>query len=262
MKRLFSFLVIVLLSCTMSFGVIVAENWDIPCNVAEANDFHINGKLESLNGYCPTLNQHWEYDKSGSTNWKLDNFSIKHWAGDTWEFNADFTTDGTVENGDVVHFGLKFNVDNCNTQLVSRAYWTLDGNKVGDFVLLFGFKVFMNASSLRNIARFQNDLETTIPITIRQLEFAVSDQEVPLADMYETGLGNPGSPAGNPIYSDLNWVSAPQQTITLEQGQHVDFDLENIGINLQPGQFLLFRAYNAERNAAIFGQHEEPVSAQ
>jgi len=262
MKRLFSFLAIVLLSCTMSFGVVVAGNWDVTCTVANANDFHINGKVESKNGYCPSLLQHWEYDKSGNTNWKLESFSISVWSGDMWQFNANFSTNGTVSNGDIIHFGLKFNVDNCNAQLITRAFWTLNGSPVGSPVPLYGFNIFIDTQTARNIARFQNDLDTATTITIRQLEFAVSNDEVPLEDMFETGIGNPGLPAGDPAYDDLEWIAAPQQTITLEQGQHIDFDLENIGIDLQPGQFLLFRAYNAERNAAIFGQHEEPVSAQ
>jgi hypothetical protein len=116
-------------------------------------------------------------------------------------------------------------------------------------------EIFWDTQTQQTVARFENNVIDRGPVAIAQLEFAVTNEQVPLEDMFETGLGNPGK-VGNPAYNELTWVRFPE-TIIIEEGKSFDVVLEDIGITLLPGQFLQFRAFNNQD--VVFGQHQQPV---
>ena len=156
-----------------------------------------------------------------------------------WHAHVDFKTTpgGFAHPGDLVHFGIEFNVQGFGFLRVINAYWTRNGVNVGP-AWLMGFHVWVRAglASSGSVVTLFNDSQE--PFVVEQLEFAVTTFQVPLEDMFYTGLGAPGEPGK---YPEVKWTT-PGAPIQIGPGQSVDIDLSELGVTIPPDSFLQFRA--------------------
>ncbi len=239
-----------------TYPVVVVGNWHVKFNGEKANDFHISGMVQSLFNYMPKLDNHFAFDVTGGTTWHMNGYSIKQdpTYPKNWYFTADFKTDGVITSGDIVHFGLKFITNYCNYARIISAYWTYDGEPV-ERVYLPGFNIYRNNGFL--FGQFFNNIPGP-DIVMMNLQFAVSDIEIPLEDMITDGLGDPNGQGTNDKYAKIQWIPYPKEVITFNDlGESVAINLEEIDIKLEPNQFLLFRATDKE-GIPWWGQHQEP----
>ncbi len=235
------------------YPVVVAGNWHVKFTGEKANDFHISGMIQSRYNYMPKLVNHVVFDVYGETSWYMSGYSIKQDSTlpNNWYFTADFKTNGVITSGDIVHFGLKFVTNYCNYARIISAYWTYNGEPV-EKVNLPGFNIYRNNGILFG-AFFNNIPDPKIVMT--NLQFAVSDIEIPLEDMITDGLGNPNGLVTNNEYAKIEWTTYPRDVVI--DSESAAISLSELGIKLEANQFLLFRATDNE-GIPWWGQHQEP----
>lgn len=241
--------VLLLVTPLMLTAIVVGLNDDVHFDYrGKANDFHIEGTVQSRGGGLPIVTNIIIFGDPGTGNWHVTQCSLIWLGQDTWKFIMHFKTDGYITFCQWIHFGIKFDVKAKNIIAKLQGWWTLDGKPIPHKqqgqrgqkaqVAVTGFEVFKTKSG--KVFRLTND--TNIPIDVTALEFAVSDKEIPLKDMFITGLGRPGKKE-SPKYPRLKWINAVKflKTPMVEQGKAFEIPLEKLGISLKKGQFLLIR---------------------
>lgn len=263
------FLLIIVTASLLAFDnpVVVGINWHgyyKPATKQKANDFHIYGIIQSAKKVKPKLDQHDQYVVWPNKNvpyWYLEEYSIEKVSGrnNNWFFTAHFKTDGYINPGTMMHFGMLWITNYCNVIVVNAAYFTRDGINVGS-VPLSSFFIFRRGGN--NVIILPNTNQ--MPIIQRDLEFAIIREPIPLAMMNTEGLGNPGE-RGSKEFARIQWRRAhrlaAQDQIKIPAGGQAEFMLEEIiDKNMEPGQILLFRGNMVMDNGMVipwWGQHEE-----
>ncbi len=245
--------------------VAVKGNWNIiytnPDPRQPANDFHICGVIQSLNNVQPILHNYWAF--GGGAPWYLEEFTIDKVPNHAknWYFTAHFQTDSSILPGTLMHFGLHFITNYCNKAVVNCAYWTFFKEAVGRMPVI-GFHIYWQGGT--RAALINN---AGVSATLSTIEVAVSNQEIPLEDMFTPGLGNPGEKSSNQKYANLGWknldnlLGAKDGQIQIDSDKPLDFDLTKMtGIKLKDGQFMLIRGYTIFQGKKIawWIQHEDP----
>ncbi|HLP45022.1 MAG TPA: hypothetical protein VK469_03710 [Candidatus Kapabacteria bacterium] len=241
MKRFLVFLLVFMCCLPFVYGRqrTVMANWHAALTCAQANDFHINMDLLSNNNRIPYLYNQWTHDLSGATTWYMNGIAINQDGANPiiWHGSLDFKTanGGLIFAGDIIHFGVSFRLEDFSQIRPRLAWWTLNGAFVCP-ARLIGFHIWPRFP-FWEIATLYNDTEEVA--VLQQLEFAVTPFEVPLEEMFSTGLGDPGKP-GN--YSQINWKQI-NEPITIGPGKSVDIDLGAYGILPKTDEYIQFRAY-------------------
>ena len=220
--------------------IVVAINDDVHFDYnAEANDFHIEGSIRCASTGPPVVTDRLVFGDPGTGNWSVAGMTLTPLGGEDWWFTIDFVTDGYITFCQWIHFGIEFEVFAYNVIADLRGWWTLDGQPVGGPMPITGFW----ADDLGEIRpgdqtlRIMNDTE--IPIVVGALQIAISEQRIPLPDLFIHGLGRPGEPS--PSYPDLEWIDAPDLPGEIPPDSFFDVFLEIPGIEIPPGAFLLVR---------------------
>jgi len=237
----------------MSQALVVGLNDDVHFDYRDmqADDFHIEGTIYSAGGIAPKVTDILVFGDPGTGTWQVDSYCLMPIGPDQWKFTAHFSTNGIIVYCQWIHFGIKFDVDAFNVIADLQGWWTLGGAPLMDQgtvqsieeentdmykqVAITGFDVF--GSGMDKKLKITNS--TNLPITIEQLELAISNDEVPLIDMFSTGLGRPGEPS--PMFPILLWDKAPGFPTTLQPQAEIVIPLANMGITMIPGQFLQIR---------------------
>jgi hypothetical protein len=262
-KRVFMVIFCMVLCLSFIYGQslrYVKANWDSPFSEpypGKANDFHVKGKVRSANNVKPDMSRYWSFDHvdadEGGTKWYMNGDSIRQDPEDPeyWNFELDFKTEeGYVSDGATVHFGVEYLADQYNHIEIEEAYYTKDGEWVADAMLMsfnvverpFDGAVLTISNQLNRVAIWE------------QMEVAVTDINVPLQDMFYTGIGGPGTTAKNSLYSEIKWVKIPEP-VKVAPKSHIEFKLADLGLSIKTGQFLLVRAIDAQTGAAQWVQH-------
>jgi len=214
-----------------------------------ANDFHVEGIVHSAGGSPPIVGDILVFGDPGTGNWTVSGYHLVQINPEEWRFTADFVTDGFISFCQWIHFGIFFYVDGRNIIADFHGWWTLDGQPVGSGgVPVTGFwaddlgQIRPGAQTLR----IMND--SGLSLTLPGIEMAVYSIEVPLEDLFITGLGRLGQPS--PLYPELEWVAAPGFPRVMETNSFFDVALEQIGIFIPPGGFLLIRGQQLMAGAA------------
>jgi hypothetical protein len=195
--------------------------------------------LTSGNNIIPLYTSNWIHDLSGATTWYMNGLSISQDATnmDLWHSSVDFRTanGGLIYAGDIVHFGVSFRLENSITLRPRLAWWTLDGVFVCP-ARLIGFHSWEPFPAYPVITIYNDTAEQ---INLAQLEFAVTAIEIPLADMYTIGLGDPGKPGQ---YPEIKWTPI-NDPIKIDPGKSIDIDLKAIGIIAKENEHVQCRTY-------------------
>jgi hypothetical protein len=247
-KQFFMLLMVMLMVPAMLSAIVVGLNDDVHFNYnGEANDFHIEGIIHSAGGVTPLVTSIMVFGDPGTGNWQVSGYSLVNIGPEDWYFKLDFKTDGFITYCQWIHFGIKFDVKAKNIIARLKGWWTLDGNPIFKSadqyqqVAVTGFEVAEDEGG--KFFKIMND--TDIPVEVKQAELVVTNYEVPLIDMYTTGLGRPGEIS--PKYPQLTWKDINQYLPSVfEPGQHFKIYLSQVGIYLQPGQFLQVRGEQVE----------------
>jgi hypothetical protein len=283
MRKLKLFLALTLLVVPMIVGaqVIVGMNVDVIVqdpSQAPANDFHVTGTVQSAGAVIPMVDQVWVFAPPAPPNsmnsaWLVTGYTVVQDPvnPDLFHFTVDYAVDqmatpGAVLNpGDLLHFGIIMRVNTCNVMVNVNGYFTFNGARMGLPVPLTGFVVIDPAQPVEEgMVQIHNNSE--VPVEVTTLELCVLSEPVPLEDMFSTGLGDPGT-GPSPGYPAADWEDVPHFMMPpLQPGEFFEIPLASVGINLQPGQFLLMRGYQKEEGiatnskipAAFWNQHEEP----
>ncbi len=157
--------------------ITVAANWDIVNNTGQlANDFHIDAYSDSNLTFVSSINGAFGSFSNGQSGF---NPLVK---------NYDWS-DGNVAAGAATHIGLELLQQTWNNINIQQAYWTKDGNKIGGFVPLPGFKVVPAGGDGPAIVTMSN--ESATGIYIGNASYSVGGTETPLGSMMfnPAGLG-------------------------------------------------------------------------
>jgi hypothetical protein len=285
MKKITLLMVIALMAISMlaSAGVIVGMNAHVYVNTpgqSPANDFHVQGTVRSAGAVFPILSSVWVAAHPNGGIWQVTGTSIVQDTVDPELFHVtlDYAVDQIATPGAVLsynpanpewlHFGAIYTVNTCNVMVNMNGWFTLWGNRIGQGVPLTGFVVVDPAQPLEEgVVEIHNNSE--VPVEVTTLELCVLSEPVPLEDMFSTGLGLPGQNGTGGYPPATAWEEVPHDLLPiLQPGQFFSIPLGDtrIGINLQPGQFLLMRGYQKEEGVAtnlkvpapFWNQHEEP----
>ncbi|HLP47673.1 MAG TPA: hypothetical protein VK186_23995 [Candidatus Deferrimicrobium sp.] len=241
MKRLFLLgVMILMLFPLMSNALVVGLNDDVHFDYRNmmANDFHIEGVIYSVGPITPTVTNILIFGDPGTGNWVVSQYCLIPDGPGRWKFYADFKTDGYINFCQWIHFGIMFNVQAKNIIADLIGWWTLDGMalqaETNQFkqVSITGFDVY--GTGPEKMYKITNN--TNIPIVVEAVELAVSNQAVPLENMFTTGLGRVNEPS--PMYPNLVWKDVPGLPIMLQPGTFFEVRLIDMGIMMLPGQFL------------------------
>jgi hypothetical protein len=238
MKRLLMFgVIILLLFPLMSNALVVGLNDDVHFDYQGrmANDFHIEGIIHSVPGITPTVTSILVFGDPGTGNWTVSQYSLIAVGPGVWKFVAHFKTDGYIAFCQWIHFGIKFNVQAKNIIADLKGWWTLDGmalqEEISNFmqVPVTGFEFY--GIGFDKMYKITNS--TNIPIVVKEVEIAVSNQEIPLEDMFVDGIGVVNKPS--PKYPNLIWKDVPGLPIVLQPGQFFETRLIDMGISMVTG---------------------------
>jgi len=244
MKRLFLFSVMILmLFPLMSNALVVGVNADVHFDYDGliANDFHIEGTVYSGSGIVPTVTKIIVFGDPGTGNWVVSQYCLIPDGPNRWKFYADFKTDGYIVWCQWIHFGIMFDVDAYNVIADLIGWWTLDGmallEEPGQYkqAPITGFNVF--GEGPQKIYRITNN--TNMPVVIKAVDMAVTNEPVPLEGMFTTGLGRVGEQS--PMYPYLVWKRVPGLPMILHPGQIFEVPLIQMGIIMEPGTHLQIR---------------------
>lgn len=208
-----------------------------------ANDFHIEGIIYSGGGIAPTVTNIMVFGDPGTGVWVVDQYCLIPIGFNQWKFIAHFKTNGYIKFCQWIHFGIKFNVNAYNVIADLQGWWTLDGAPITSLqaeetykqVAVTGFDVYGTGED--KMLKITNS--TNLPVVVNQLELTVSNEEIPLGDMFSTGLGRPGQQS--PKYPYLIWKPVHGLPEMLQPGQSFEIRLIDFGIFMMPGQFLQMR---------------------
>ncbi len=247
-------LLVVFTSFAMSVPLVVTMNEDVHFDYPgmKANDFHIEGIVKSGNDYEPRITNIVIFGSGGI--WKCVHYEftrIDFW-GDEWQFKMDFVLEPGMfitECADL-HFGVDFLVDGHNIVFDLVGWWTWDGGPpipIDGGAALGTLQEYPGGEYLQAAVtgfEVEGDMlrvfnNTELSIELRDYEVAISNEPIPLEDMFVTGLGRPGEPS--PEYPWLVWEDALMEPTVLGPGQQFEVALSSLGIFLQPGQFLVMR---------------------
>ncbi len=222
-------------------GCIVALNDDVHFDYeGSANDFHIEGSIYSSNGFAPTLNNVIIFGDPGTGNWSVSGSGLTPLGGDHWQFYIHFVTDGYISYCQWIHFGFQFEVSRYNAITDFKGWWTLDGQPLRNGeVAVTGFNVDDYGDIRPGLQTLRIMNNTSINIQYVSLEIALSTSMIPLEDMFITGLGRPREVS--PMYPTLEWIPVPNVPSLMMPDSFFDVFLEDFGIQIPPGQFLLMR---------------------
>lgn len=255
------------------------------CKGLKANDFHVEGIVQSIpGGPPPVVKDIWLYSDGESGTWEVvpGSPTLVEDPPDSglWLFTLDMKikeNDTYIYYCSFIHFGIMFDVQSY-IQIIDdfHGWWTLDGEEVVCPVPLSGFGV----DDENQIVTIYNDSDSTIEIIA--LEIAVVENQVPLIDMDRDGLGLPVIPSPTPTssstpdptssptptpavteppksiisvldylrepdpimaseYSQIDWKVVENLPVTLEPDSTLEVDLEDLEIQLSPGQCILIR---------------------
>jgi hypothetical protein len=296
MKKLFLCMAaIIALSMMSNAKVIVGMNVDIFCDdptitsLNAANDFHVQGTVKSSGGVVPMITQIWQMGDPRTGTWTMTRYTMTRDTIDPqlFHFTVDFKTTGWIYFDPInpmwLHFGIIIEVNTCNVMVDVKGYWTRNGVKIGAMVPLTGFVVYTfvppppapgEATILAGDDRVQIWNQSEVPVEVEMLELAISPVEIPLEDMFLTGLGEPGTGSSS-HYPNLVWVNVPQGMIPpiMQSGQFFEISLGSLGMDLPAGGFLLMRGKQSRGvtspdmatpaavvpPANFWNQHEEPA---
>lgn len=224
-------------------GILIAVNDDIHFDYQGkiANDFHVQGTIHSGGGLVPSFGNIIVFGDGTTGNWTTVNYTLTPIGGDEWMFSVDFVSDGYISYCQWLHFGIEIYVGWYNIIADLQGYWTLDGVPINRaHVPITGFWVD-ELDDLRpglQTLRIMNDSNMTVEMT--SLELAIIADQVPVEDLFYDTLGRPFNPS--PLYPELSWV--PITTgfpRVMAPDSFFDVFLEQYGVTIPPGQFLLMR---------------------
>lgn len=255
MKKLLLIVTLVLLiPCLIMAAIVpVGLNDDVHFDYMglQANDFHIEGLIHSAGGVTPMVQNIIIFGDPGTGNWMVKGYSLKRIGmTDDWTFKLDFVTDQFISFCQWIHFGIMFEVEGSNIIFDLVGWWTLDGSPLSPLPPASGigktqeedpdayYQVPVTGFDVSGgLVRIQNG--TNMPVEVKQYELAISEERVPLEDMFITGLGKPGEIS--PMYPGLVWIDAIEEPLILGPQEEYQIDLGSLGIFLQPGQCLQMR---------------------
>ena len=284
MKKATLLLALVLLAIPMlvgAQGVIVGMNAHAYVNTpgqAPADDFHVTGTIRSSGAVTPIVQQVWVAAHPNGGVWTCIGYTVTQDTIDPELFHVtiDYAVDQMVtpgaflnynqQNPEWLHFGIIYTVNTCNVMVNMNGWFTNNTVRIGQGVPLTGFVVVDPAQPVEEgTVQIHNNSE--VPVEVTTLELCVLSEPVPLEDMFSTGLGEPGQ-SGDPGYPPASaWADVPSFMMPpLQPGEFFEIPLASVGVNLQPGQFLLMRGYQKEEGissnmkvpAPFWNQHEEP----
>jgi PEP-CTERM motif-containing protein len=117
-------------------ALLVGGNIDVHNNTGlTVNDFHVEGTIKSTSD--PKLS--FKIGYADGTSFPNFTNSFTPVGGDIWNFSAAWSG-LDVNDSQTGHFGLFFDVSCRNVWINLDGYWTLDGNRIGDWPIL-GFEV-------------------------------------------------------------------------------------------------------------------------
>lgn len=218
--------------------VIVAINDDIHFDYSdlEANDFHVEGVVESTHGIRPEVMEIIIYGDPGTGLWEERGFTLDPIPGtNMWKFTIDFKTDGVIKFCEWIHFGIMFKVMDKNVIAHLKGWWTLDGNPVVPGVTrpaqaaVTGFNIFAEGDGTRLIMTNNTD----IPITVSQLQAKVFEEPVDLEEMSKTGLGRP--------QENSDWTNVLEEFYTERILQPDSFFDVYTDLEIPAGNSIIFR---------------------
>ncbi|MBN2444438.1 MAG: hypothetical protein JXJ04_23950 [Spirochaetales bacterium] len=239
--------------------VVVAGTWEVEFpKDSGADGINITGVIQSENDQMPKLKDYLAVDSAGNP-WRLVEFSLVQDEKNPvdWKFVAKYQARKIVEAPEKVRLGIDVVVINCNIIKLYDTIWT----KVKipfpepDPDPWLSFDIYRTYGNLMTTIMNCNRKEYMM---VDNLEFAVNDVQVPLAEM-----GN--APLGEQIFKvarldeneKLEWIPYGK-TFYLAPGQGQRIYMKELGIDLKPGQFLLLRAKDPKKNTVAWGQHQEP----
>lgn len=253
-KYLLSAAFVLLIAPLMLSAIVVGLNDDVHFDYdgVVANDFHIEGNVHSSGGIWPKVTDIHVFGDPGTGTWVVNGYCLTQVGPEDWFFTCDFSTNGYIQFCQWIHFGIMFDVEGKNIITNLVGWWTLDGIPLMENtnlenvqglkqVAITGFDVFGEDPLTKKVSIMNH---TNLPIELPIYEVAISDEKIPLEDMFTTKLGNPGEPS--PEYPHLMWVRIPEIPTVFEPNQEYTFRLADYGILLQPGQFLLMRGEQYE----------------
>jgi hypothetical protein len=213
-----------------------------------ANDFHVEGIVYSQPGFPPQISDIRIYGDPGTGNRTISGATLSQLTPEKWFFTADFVTDGLITYCQWIHFGIGFVVDSRNIVVDLNGWWTMDGAPLpGAYAPITGFWVDDQGAIRpgKQTLRLFNDSGMDLDLT--GLELALLDRKVPLANMSRESLGRLGEVS--PDYPSLEWFPVAGFPRTLRAGQTLDVWLEDVGLSIPMGWFLLVRGQQVQ-----FGQ--------
>jgi hypothetical protein len=252
----FLFALLIFLPVTLAATpVVVAATWDLEYPRGEGADgINITGIIQSEDDQIPKLKDSLAVDSAGNS-WALVEFSLTQDEKEPkdWKFVAQYQAKKIVNAPQRVRVGIDIVVINCNIIKIYDTIWTKIKWPIPepDPDPWFSF----------NIHRVYEDLLTTIMncnqevgMMVENLEFAVSNVQIPLEEMGSTQME---------LYKTLRyeerlkWIPY-KRPIYLAPGESFKIYMEELGINLKPGQFLLLRTIDPKTKIVTWAQHQEP----
>lgn len=240
MKRLFILgVMILILLPLMSHALVVGLNDDVHFDYPGmvANDFHIEGVIYSAVPVTPTITKIIIFGDPGTGNWVVSQYCLIPDGPGRWKFYADFKTNGYINFCQWIHFGIMFNVNANNIIADLIGWWTLDGmalqGEINQYkqVPITGFEFY--GVGIDKMYKVTNS--TNMPVVVKAVEIAVSNEQIPLEDMFITGVGRVNQPS--PKYPNLVWKDVPGLPMILQPGQFYEVRLIDMGIMMNSGQF-------------------------
>jgi len=207
---------------------------------ATANEFEVNFVSIVAEGNTPSYLDFDVTGSSGTGTWTVDDQTMTQFNPNEWFCSVTYSTSGEITGDSWLDFGIKLQVDDYATIFDYTGVWLLDGVPLSPghtAVTGFWFDAGGYIRPGYQTLRIVND--TDLSIDFEDFEFAVSDEEIPLEDLSTSGLGVPG--ASSPGYPSLSWQSDTNLPSTLPVDAYYDVHLEDIGLSVQPDDFLLVR---------------------
>jgi hypothetical protein len=258
-SKLICFLFVLFILIPVSLAatpVVVAATWDIEYpRREEADGINLTGIIQSKDNQIPKLEDSLGNDSEGNT-WALVEFNLTQDKKNpvNWKFVAEYKAKKIVNIPDRVRIGLSVIVMDCNIILIEDVIWMkrrpIPEPDPDPFLSFDIHRVYGNLLTTIINANEKVDM------MVDNLEFAVSNVQIPLFEMGNTQLGM-GVYKASRFDEKLKWVPY-KRTLYLAPGESYKIYMKDLGINLEPGQFLLLRSTDPKNNLFNWGQHEEP----
>lgn len=220
--------------------IIVGLNEDVHFDYGGmvANDFHIEGVIKSKGPLPPQIGSIIIFGDPNTGNWSATNYSLTYIGNDTWWFQVDFITDGTIQYCQWIHFGVQFWVYAYNLIIDLKGWWTFNGQPIAQApVSGFWMDDLGEIRPDEQTLRLTND--TNLTLEILSLELAKNTEPIPLEHLTVEGLGRTGE--RSPLYPYLEWIAVDGLPKILEPASFFDIFVEDLPLQVMPGEFLLIR---------------------